>query len=52
MSRGEFSTCLGLLELISKQADTIVKQNEIIDKLVNENYEQENLINVLMRENV
>lgn len=44
------SICEHLLELIDKQGDTISKQNEIIAKLANETFEQENLINVLMRE--
>lgn len=44
------SICAHLLELIDKQEGTIVKQNEIIAKLTNESFEQENLISVLMRE--
>lgn len=43
---------LELLEIIEKQAEMIDKQNEIIARLVNENAEQENLINELMREYV
>jgi len=39
-----------LLELINKQEETIHKQNEMIAKLVNENLEKENIINVLMSE--
>lgn len=37
-----------LLEIIEKQDETLAKQNNLISKLVNENMEQENMINVLM----
>ena len=39
-----------LLEIIEKQDGMICKQNELIAKLVNENMEKENMINVLMQE--
>lgn len=39
---------LCLMELIDLQEQMINKQNELIVKLVNENAEQENMINVLM----
>jgi hypothetical protein len=42
--------CEHLLEVVQKQEETIVKQNELIAKLVNENFEQENFIAVLMKE--
>lgn len=42
--------CEHLLELIDTQESTIAKQNEIIARLMNEGFEQENLIKVLMRE--
>lgn len=45
-------TCKELLELINQQTETIAKQNDIIAKLTNESFEQENLINVLMRERI
>jgi len=38
------------LELIEKQERVIEKQNKMIAELINKNYEQENLIEVLMRE--
>lgn len=37
-----------LLEIIEAQDEMIVKQNNLIAKLTNENVEQENMINVLM----
>lgn len=42
--------CEHLLQVIEKQGEVIEKQNETIAELVNKNYEQENLIEVLMRE--
>lgn len=39
-----------LLETIGKQEEMIKKQNETIAKLVNENLEKENMINVLMQQ--
>lgn len=42
--------CYDLLEIIEKQKDVIAKQNTTIVKLVNENMEKENMINVLMQE--
>ena len=41
---------LDLLEIIEKQKEMIVKQNELISELVNQNAEQENMINELMKE--
>ena len=49
----ETSTTLmakSLLELIDKKEKVIIKQNETIAKLLNQNAEQENLINVMMQE--
>jgi hypothetical protein len=46
----ELRVCERLLELVEKQEELIGKQNELIAELVNENYEQENLIDVLMKE--
>ena len=40
--------CFELLDIIKKQEDMIVKQNEIISKLANENMEKEAIINELM----
>lgn len=39
-----------LLDIIEKQDEMICKQNKIMAKLVNENIEKENMINVLMQE--
>ncbi len=38
-----------LLEIIENQDDMICRQNKLIAKLVNENAEKENMINVLMQ---
>ena len=50
MLNNGISICAHLLELIDEQESTIAKQNEIIARLVNENFERENLIWFLMRE--
>lgn len=42
-------TCIDLLELIHEQERIIEKQNDMISRLVNENAEQENMINELMK---
>jgi len=42
--------CYDLIEIIEKQDEIICKQNQTIAKLVNENMEKENMINVLMQE--
>ena len=39
-----------LLEIIEKQDEMICKQNKLMAKLVNENMEKENMINILMTE--
>lgn len=39
-----------LLEIIEKQDEMIYKQNKLMTKLVNENMEKENMINVLMKQ--
>ncbi|MFZ3132830.1 MAG: hypothetical protein WA125_17430 [Desulfosporosinus sp.] len=49
MSSNDNSICTHLLELIDTQESTIAKQNEIITELTNSNFEQENLIAILMR---
>ena len=41
-----------VLEVIERQEQIIAEQNEMIAKLVNENIEQENMINVLMQEHL
>lgn len=41
-----------LLDLLSRYEETIAEQGKLIAKLVNENFEQENLINSLMKEYV
>ena len=41
---------LELLEIIEKQKEMIDKQNELISELVNQNAEQENYIDELMKE--
>ncbi len=48
----ELRVCEHLLELVEKQEKVITKQNELLAKLVNENFEQENFIAVLMREHI
>ncbi len=39
-----------LLELLENKEEIIKKQNNLIAKLVNENLEQDNMINVLISE--
>lgn len=41
-----------LFEIITRQEETINEQNKLIAKLANENLEQENFINVLMKHEV
>jgi len=41
---------LDLLDLISQQQRIIIKQNETITRLVNENAEKENMINDFMKD--
>lgn len=41
---------LELLEIIEKQKEMLEKQNKLIAELVNQNAEQENMINELMKE--
>ena len=48
--KSNIETYTELLEVIAKHEETISKQNELITKLVNENAEQENIINVMMSE--
>jgi hypothetical protein len=36
--------------VITRQEEVIARQNKLIAKLANENFEQENMINVLMQE--
>lgn len=43
---------LDLLDIITQQEKTIVKQNETIVRMVNETTEKENMINELMRNEV
>lgn len=43
-------TNLQLIEIVKLQEKTIEKQNELLAKLVNENAEKENFINVLVNE--
>lgn len=43
------NTYFDLIELIDKQSKVIKKQSKTITKLLNENAEQENMINELMR---
>ena len=38
-----------LLELLEEQSDVINNQNDLIARLINENLEKENMINVLMQ---
>lgn len=39
-----------LIDVIEKQDEVICKQNQVIYKIVNENLEKENMLNVLMQE--
>lgn len=41
---------LDLLDIINQQEKIIVKQNEMITRLVNETAEKENMINELMKD--
>ena len=41
---------LDLLDIINEQEKIIVKQNEMITRLVNETAEKENMINELMKD--
>ena len=41
-----------ILEIIEQQERIIADQNQMIAKLANENVEQENMINVLMKEHL
>lgn len=52
MKECNLRVCEHLLGLIEKQEEVIEKQNKMIAELINKNYEQENLIEVLMREEV
>ena len=45
-----YRTCLELLEIIKQQEEMIIKQDEVIARLVNDNAEQENMINELMKD--
>ncbi len=44
------SYVLDLLDLLQEQEETIAIQNNMIAKLINENLEKENMINVLTEE--
>lgn len=50
MENRKTETYFDLIELIDKQSKIIKKQSKTITKLLNENAEQENLINELMRQ--
>ena len=45
-------TYFDFIELIEKQGEIIKQQAETIAKLINENMEQENIINILMQESL
>jgi len=45
-----FKNYLDLLDVITQQEKIIVKQNELIARLVNETAEKENMINELMKD--
>jgi hypothetical protein len=45
-----FKNYLDLLDVIAQQEKIIVKQNELIARLVNETAEKENMINELMKD--
>jgi len=44
--------CADLLELIDQQERMIVKQNETIMNLVNDNAEKENAINLMLQKEI
>jgi len=44
--------CYILFEIITRQEEVINEQNKLIAKLANENFEQENFINALMKHEV
>jgi len=44
--------CHALFEIITRQEEVINEQNKLIAKLANENLEQENFINVLIKHEV
>ena len=48
--QNNISYLFNLLDLLKKQEETIIKQNEMIAKLVNENLEKENMVNILTNE--
>lgn len=50
MKDNDFRVCEHLLKVITRQEEVIARQNKLIAKLANENFEQENMINVLMQE--
>ncbi len=52
MKDNDFRVCEHLLEVITRQEEVIAKQNDLIAKLANENFEQENMINVLMQDHL
>lgn len=48
----QIDLCHALFEVITRQEEVINEQNKLIAKLANENLEQENFINVLMKHEV
>lgn len=46
----EISYTLDLVSLLEKREEIIVAQSELISKLINENLEKENFINILVKE--
>lgn len=48
----QHKTYFDLIDLIEQQNAVIINQSQMIIKLVNENVEQENLINVMMNDTV
>lgn len=43
-------TCIELLNITEQQAEVIAQKDNLIKKLVNENLEQENMINTLLKD--
>jgi len=49
MNMQQIDLYYALFEIITRQEEVINEQNKLIAKLANENLEQENFINVLMK---
>ncbi len=50
--RSKIKICYELLEIIDRQEDMIAKQNEMIARLTNENFEKGNMLDALMQQGI